>query len=405
MSELLAQQINAIEKLKKYKVGALFMEAGSGKTRAAYELLKYTDADYVLYLAPYQTLNSENIEARIQTEISKCGGFDVKYDFVGIESLSSSDRIYLDCYSKLEKASKAMIICDESLKIKNRDAKRTKRIIRLGNLAEYRLILNGTPLSRDLLDIWSQFEFLSPKILNMNYNQFKDTFCEYTVMKKRIGNRSITREWINAYHNVEYLYSLIQPYVYECSLDIDVGKQYIDTGYSIDDAMRSEYNYLKEHYLDNERLEFFNNNIFLMMTQKMQHSYCLSSEKFEYIRRFIRDNDPSKVAIATKFVASRRAVEEAFPMVQVLSYGKHSFGLNLQRYDTTIFWDKTFDYGKQEQIEHRIYRTGQENKTVRYISLTGDVGLETLMDDNIKKKIKLLDYFKKQGIEKIKEEL
>lgn len=401
----MTHQSEAIEKLKKYKVGALLMEPGAGKTRAAYELLKNTDADYVLYLAPYQTLNSENIEARIQTEIDKCGGFDIQYDFVGIESLSNSDRIYLDCHSKLEKANKAMVICDESLKIKNRDAKRTQRIIKLGNLAEYRLILNGTPLSRDLLDIWSQFEFLSPKILNMNYNQFKDTFCEYTVMKKRIGNRSITREWINAYHNVEYLYSLIQLYVYECSLDIEVNKQYIEIDYTLDDEHREEYNNLKEHYLDNERLEYFNNKIFLMMTQKMQHSYCLSSDKFYYVERFLRNNDPSKVAIATKFVASRKAVEEAFPNVKVLSYGKHSFGLNLQQYDTTIFWDKTFDYGKQEQIEHRTYRTGQDSKTVRYISLTGDVGLERLMDNNIQKKIKLLDYFKKHGIEKVKEEL
>lgn len=402
---LLPKQLEAIEKLKKYKVGALFMEAGSGKTRAAYELLKNTDADYVLYLAPYQTLNNENIEARIQTEIAKCGGFDVRYDFVGIESLSSSDRIYLECYSKLGKANKAMVICDESLKIKNRDAKRTQRIIELGKLAEYRLILNGTPLSRDLLDVWSQFEFLSPKILNMNYNQFKDTFCEYTVMRKRIGNRSITREWINAYHNVEYLYSLIQPYVFECELDIDVNKQYIDTSYIVDDELRQEYKEIKDYFLSNDRLEYFNNKIFLMMTQKMQHSYCLSSEKFDYVRRFLRDNDPAKVAIATKFVSSRLAVEDAFPKVKVLSYGKHSFGLNLQQYDTTIFWDKTFDYGKQEQIEHRTYRTGQESKIVRYISLTGDVGLEKLMDNNIQKKIKLLDYFKKYGIEKVKEEL
>lgn len=405
MAGLLKQQLEAVAKLQKYKVGALFMEAGSGKTRTAYELLKSTDADYVLYLAPYQTLNSENIQARIQTEISKCGGFDTAYDFVGIESLSSSDRIYLDCHSKVEKANKAMVICDESLKIKNKDAKRTQRIIELGKLAEYRLILNGTPLSRDLLDVWTQFEFLSPKILNMNYNQFKDTFCEYTVMKKRLGNRSITREWINAYHNVDYLYSLIQPYVYECELSIDVRKQYINVNYTIDDDMRGEYEGLKSHYLDNERLQFFNNNIFIMMTQKMQHSYCVSSEKFDYVKRFLRDNDPAKVAIATKFVASREAVEEAFPNVKVLSYGKHAFGLNLQQYDTTIFWDKTFDYGKQEQIEHRTYRTGQDSKVVRYISLTGDVGLESLMDNNIQKKIKLLDYFKKHGIEKVKEDL
>lgn len=44
---------------------------------------------------------------------------------------------------------KTFIVCDESLKIKNWDAKRTKRIVQLGSYTEYKLILNGTPLSRN----------------------------------------------------------------------------------------------------------------------------------------------------------------------------------------------------------------------------------------------------------------
>lgn len=53
-------QQEAIDKLIKYKVGALFMEPGTGKTRTAYELINSIEVDYVLYIAPYQTIHTSN---------------------------------------------------------------------------------------------------------------------------------------------------------------------------------------------------------------------------------------------------------------------------------------------------------------------------------------------------------
>lgn len=54
-------QIKGIEKLKEYKVGALFMEPGTGKTLTAYELVKsVTDCDYILWLTPFQTKRRNN---------------------------------------------------------------------------------------------------------------------------------------------------------------------------------------------------------------------------------------------------------------------------------------------------------------------------------------------------------
>ena len=82
----------------------------------------------------------------------------------------------------------------------------------------------------------------------------------------------------------------------------------------------------------------------------------------------------------------------------------HSFGLNLQEYSVIVYFDKTFDYSQRVQSEHRIFRTGQKQDCI-YIDLTGNVGLEKLIDKNIIKKISLLEYFKEAGIKKIKAEL
>jgi SNF2 family DNA or RNA helicase len=398
MKALLDNQQNAISKLQHLKVGALFMEPGTGKTRSAYELIKSIPGNpYILWLTPFQT------KLNLRDELSKWGGLDC--EIVGIETISSSDRTYLQLYRKLEVAWNSVVIVDESLKIKNWDAKRTRRIIELGKIAEYRLVLNGTPISRNLLDAWAQFEFLSPKILNMGQAEYKNTFCEYTRITKRFGgNKTYTKEYINKYHNVDYLYSLIQPYVFECDLSLEVGKQYIDIDFSIDADIKEQYQHIKEHYLDNEKLQFLNNNIFLELTQKMQHLYTNSSEKFSIMDKFLKENDRSKVLIYRKYLDAEQELKKRYPDVRVLSIQSEAFGLNLQAYDTIIVWDKVWDYALVKQMEHRIWRTGQ-TKECRFINLNGNVGLEKLIIDNINKKQNLLDYFKTKALKEAIKEL
>ncbi|EDO0474272.1 helicase SNF2, partial [Listeria monocytogenes] len=92
---LLDNQKKAFIKLKKYKVGALFMKPGSGKTRVACELINDAKPDYVLWITPFQT--KENLEI----EINKWG-YKFPQEIIGIESLSNSDRLYLYCRNKLK---------------------------------------------------------------------------------------------------------------------------------------------------------------------------------------------------------------------------------------------------------------------------------------------------------------
>jgi SNF2 family DNA or RNA helicase len=398
MQTFLDSQIKAIDKLNAVKCGALFMEAGTGKTRSAMELIKNTESDYVLWFTPFQT--KENL----QEEINKWGGLDC--DIVGIESIQNSDRIYLEYYNKLSKSSKATIVVDESLKIKNNEAKRTNRLLELANMSEYRLILNGTPLSRNLLDLWSQMQFLSPKILKMDIAEFKNTFCEYikvTYHSQGFG-RSYSKEFIKKYHNIDYLYSFIEPFIFESKLSLSIGQQHFDIDYNLTNEEISEHDRLKEKYLDDEYLQAKNNNIFLEITQKMQHNYSLSPAKFETINKLLLEIDKSKVLIYAKYIDTQEALTKHYKDVRIMSLQKHSYGLNLQDYNVIIFWDKTWDYAQREQIERRIFRTGQKSECV-YYDLTGNVGLENMINQNIERKRNLLDVFAGMSVEQLKKEL
>lgn len=394
----LDSQINCVSKLSKTKVGALFMEAGTGKTRSAIELIKSTDTDYIIWFTPFQT--KENL----RTEINKWGGLNC--DIIGIESIQNSDRIYLDVLKKLDLAKKPFIVTDESLLIKNDKAKRTKRIVDLRNKSEYRLILNGTPLSKNLLDLYSQIEFLSPNILNMDMAEFKNTFCEYLkVTYNSTGYaRSYTKEFIKKYHNVDHLYKLIEPFIFESKLSLSIGQQHIDLTYELSEKEIQEHNDLKEKYLDDKFMESKNNNIFLEITQKMQHNYSLSSEKFKLVDRLLDGVNSSRVLIYAKYIDTQKALKNYYKDCSVMSVQKHCRGLNLQNYDITIFWDKTWDYAIREQIERRTFRTGQKNDCV-YYDLTGNVGLDNLINKNIAKKRNLLDVFAEMSINQIKKEL
>lgn len=326
--------------------------------------------------------------------------------FVGVESISGSDRIYLETLAELEKHGNPFVVVDESLKIKNAEAKRTKRLLEIGKMAEYKLILNGTPLSRNLLDLWSQMEFLSPLILNMSLAEFKNTFCEWTRITKTNGWRTYTKEFITGYENVDYLYSLIRHYVFKADLKLNISQHYRNLYYCIDPDSCAEYQRIKEKFLDDEMLEWRNNNIFLEMTQKMQHAYCCTENKIDEVQK-IFDNDgidPKQTIIFCKFIDSRDLCERMFPDCLVLSYQKDSLGLNLQDYNVTVYFDKVWDYAVRTQSTRRTFRTGQERDCL-YYDLTGNVGLEHLIDRNIDKKVTMSEYFKKATKEQIKKDL
>ena len=405
MKPLLEQQQEAKSHLHNWKVGALFMEAGTGKTRVAVEIVNASPCDAVFWFAPLRTIHPKSDVLPVTDEINKWGGFQMPTYFYGVESISASDRIFMEAYNLVKSFSNPFVVVDESLKIKNAEAKRTKRLLQIGEIVQYKLILNGTPLSRDLLDLWSQMEFISPKILNMNLRKFKNTFCRYTTVTKYLTpSKCYSKEFITGYENIDYLYSLIRHYVFEADLSLNITQNYTDIHYAVDDTSKSDYYYLKERFLDDEMLMWKNNNIFLEMTQKMQHAYCCTPEKFKKVDDLFHEIPQDKSIIFCKYVSSRLACERRYPKALVLSYQKDAFGLNLQERPYTVYFDKIWDYALRTQSTRRNYRVGQE-MDCKYYDLTGDVGLESLIDRNIDKKVGMTEYFKSATKKQLEAEL
>lgn len=398
--QLTSTQSEAHDKASEWICFALFMTMGTGKTRVAVELANKRDCDLLVYIAPLRLIDPKDPEIKsVKEEVAKWGGFKAKeVIYIGVETIGQSDRQYLQIYSKIRTAWNPMIIVDESIKIKNHDAKRTKRVLELGKMAGNKLILNGEPITRDLLDIYPQMQFLDPRILNMSLAEFKNTFCKYTTIIKYNGrHREIGRkEFITGYENIDYLYSLIGQYVYECDLDLGVKQIFETKYYTLDDEAQEQYTYLKERYLDDEMLLLKNNNIFLELTMKMQHQYCITPEKFDLVDGWIKDKAEDKLIIYCKYIASRETCQKRYPGAVVLNYKSGSHGYNLQVRPYMIFFDGTFDWGDVSQGMKRNFRLGQK-MDCRYLTLEGGVNLETLIRKNNNKKAYMAEYFKETG--------
>ena len=411
MIALQPQQKSAKEKLIDNKVGALFMKMGTGKTRVAVELVNAIDqpVDLVVYVAPLRIIKPKSPEIKpITEEVSRWGGFNAtEVIFVGIETIQASDRTYLQLYRRIAEAGRCVIIADESIKIKNIDAKRTQRMLQLSEMAEYKLILNGEPITKDLLDIYPQINFLSPKIFGMSLPEFKNTYCKYTTITRHSAGygRSYTKEYITGYENIDHLYSMIGEYVYECDVNFNIERIFSEKNYRLDPDSAETYQKLKEKYLDNEMMQFRNNNIFLEMTQKMQHEYSCTEEKFIRVEEWFKSGiDQAKTIIFCKYIDSREACKRRFPAATVLSYQQDSYGHNLPYLPNMVMFDKIWDLALRNQALARNFRLNTETN-VRVLDLTGNVGLESLIDRNISKKISMNEYFKKISKQQLKEEL
>jgi len=100
---------------------------------------------------------------------------------------------------------RVMMVVDESSFIKSRQAAQTKACLDLAKVCERRYILNGTPVTQSPLDLWSQLNFLSPRILPYkNFYHFRSDYC-------CLGgwhNKQIVR-----FQNLDKLQTLAAPHV------------------------------------------------------------------------------------------------------------------------------------------------------------------------------------------------
>ena len=397
-------QKRAFEKFKKLKVGALFMQMGTGKTKVALELVNYNNVDLLIYIAPFSTLDN------IKKEIEKWG-VNCDYILIGYETISMSDKKYLELLDKI-KNKKCFIIADESIFIKNEETKRFRRLCKIRENCEYALILNGTPLTKNEWDLYNQMYFLSPLILNMSRQQFLNTFFTKITYKK-IGQRENTFYKFSKV-NAELLYKMIEPYIFKCELDFNRNE---DVTYNFIPYLDEDDYYQEKERRLNEYIETRNSDVIINMLNSLNviaSNYRLKNDKLiEYCKNkqlivfcnFLNEieyiSSNLDCYVITGNTKNRKEIIEKFkndnkPLV--MTFGVGSYSLNLQFCDEIVYSSLTFDFGKMEQSRYRIKRLGQE-KDIKYTYFLTDLGITHLILDNISKKQTLENLIKEKIME------
>jgi len=114
--------------------------------------------------------------------------------------------------TKLLSERATMMVLDESARIKNPKAKRTRKVLGKGKAAKFRRILTGTPVANSPFDVFSQFQFLDPSIWTSigcrSYTAFKNYFGVWEdAMDPRSGRfyKNLVR-----YRNLEKLNKIVE---------------------------------------------------------------------------------------------------------------------------------------------------------------------------------------------------
>ena len=124
---------------------------------------------------PYTIRTLLGDKAKRLKELNDLERFPYKHLKVAVINYESTWRE--DIFEALVAYDADLIICDESQRIKTHDAAQSKALHQLGDRARYKLILSGTPVQNQAVDIFSQYRFLDPSIFGDNFYSFRNRYC------------------------------------------------------------------------------------------------------------------------------------------------------------------------------------------------------------------------------------
>ena len=209
MRELYAHQEAAIDRIPP-SGGYLAFEQGLGKTLTAIEWARKNDYFRILVVCPAiaigvweQELEAEGRISLVPTGTRREKARQMQLDYVAHYTVINYE-VLLE--PAVEKAIKFMdydlIILDEAQKIKTATAKRSKVLHRLGKDIAV-LALSGTPVTKNLLDLYSQYKTIDPGIWGgISWTKFKQKYANWG----GYGGYELL-----GYRNVDELKDLIRP--------------------------------------------------------------------------------------------------------------------------------------------------------------------------------------------------
>lgn len=312
------------------------------------------------------------------------------------------------------------VILDESQKIKN-PATHTSKAVRLLK-ANHRLVMTGTPIENNTIELWSQFAFLNPGLLG-SLNFFRKNFA--TPIEKRSDEDTAQR-----------LRKMVFPFILRRTKE-HVAKELppkIEQIYycSMNKAQQKLYNQWRDYFravilnkIDQVGLDKSRFNV-LQGLVKLRQIACHpnlvditiweDSGKFESLKEILEEvlAENHKVLLFSQFVKMLRLIrkyldkekipyeyldghttnrEECVTRFQtddqipifLISLKAGGTGINLTAADYVIHYDPWWNPAVETQATDRTHRIGQDKKVFVYKLITKDSVEEKILDLQKKK--------------------
>ncbi len=452
-------QLKALKMSWDKPVFAYFMEMGTGKSKVLIDnasmLYDKGHINGLLLIAPkgvYKTWYDNEIPVHMADHIEKkvvlwrtsnnhkeykkylnsvlAPGTDFHILLMNVEAFSSSKGY--DFAFRFLNSHKAMIAVDESTTIKTPTAKRTKNIIKLSTLAEYKRILTGSPVTKSPIDLYSQCEFLDPWLLG--HSSFYTFRARYAVMKSiNIGSRSVNV--VVGYRNLGELSEKLKPFSFRCLKDdcLDLPKKtFMKRNVTMTPEQLRVYKQMKETAIATLNGKVVSTNTVIVQLMRLHQITCghftaddgtiqeLPCNRVDELMDLV-DEIEGKVVIWSHYQKDVqriiKALQKEYGEGSVVDYygltpdseRQHNikkfqedekcrffvgttqtggYGITLTAASTMIYFSNGYDLEKRQQSEARIDRIGQE-KPMTYIDLISEQTVDDRIVKALRKKVNI----------------
>ena len=450
--------MTALEKSWNRETYAYFMEMGTGKTKVLIDNLAMLydkgKVNGALIIAPKGVVGTwynqeipthlpdhvENVTILWQSNINKKqleklkSLFEVEESLhilvMNVEALSTTKgadfaRKFLSCHETL-------MAIDESTTINNPRAKRTKNIIKLSEMAKYRRIMTGSPVTKNPLDLYSQCEFLNPYLLDFtSYYAFRNRYAQMKTI--HVQGRAV--QVVDKFQNLGELSNQLKGFSYrvlkEDCLDLP-DKIYMKRQINLTPDQKKLYEQMRKEalaILNGKRVTTVNALTQLMRLHQITCGHFTSDDG---MTQPIKNNRIDELMDVLEEIEGKaiiwahyqydintiiKEVEKVHGPGSIVDYygltpqdqrqknikkfqendkcrfivgtpQTGGYGITLTAANTVIYYSNGYDLEKRLQSEDRAHRIGQK-KSVTYVDILADETVDEKIVKSLRKKINI----------------
>lgn len=439
-------QIETLKFLHERAYAAVYSEPGTGKTRSlvcAAEAKKMQGVVCrALYVCPDAVRETAGVEIQRWTDLSVTvlrGSSEER-----VKQLRETDSFfyvlnYESCpliLEELVKKSFDLVIMDESTRIKNPKANRTKALATIVKKCKVRWQATGSPMPTNPLDIHGQYSLLDRRILG-DSDFFKRTFIQY---KKGTSIKPV----IAGYKNMDRLKRIMDKfsirYLKDECLDLP-DKVFVEHLVPLSDLQTRIYKELEEQFVSElpsgETVSISNVMSKYMRLQQITSGFVGSGEeadifddtRIRHLQGIVEmiNPDNEKIIIWCSYTPSIHRIAKVFKRLnpaflygevsdkqgQIDKFNNHEscrilignskvgIGCTMNVAAYTIYYELPyFDTEAMIQSQDRNHRIGQKRK-VTYYTMISPGTIDRTISSNLNKKFKLAEFLTGDDVKKM----